>query len=301
MVKVILIWQNEVGFQVYERVMMKNLYCLVLLFISLLAHSSNKQEEINLPGFKYLPSIENTRYFLHHSNILNHDYHIYVRLPKGYDENSTKKYPTVYLLDGGTTFPMLASYYQYLSFAEELPEIIIVGISYGTDDFKKGNVRSTDFTAPSEERAHYGGASAFQNMLKNELFSRIENTFPSDSKRRIIFGQSLGGQFVIYNALSQPENFWGHIASNPALHRNLDFFLNTEIKGLSQTKLFVSRAQNNGSRFKVPEQKWLSFWHAKTDKHFELKDNIVRNHNHFSVAPDSFRNGLLWLFDTSGE
>jgi predicted alpha/beta superfamily hydrolase len=36
--------------------------------------------------------------------------------------------------------------------------------------------------------------------------------------------QGLGGQFVLYTALTRPDLFWGHIASNPALHRNLPFY-----------------------------------------------------------------------------
>jgi len=39
--------------------------------------------------------------------------------------------------------------------AEEIPEAILVGISYGTDDWQQGNLRSTDFTAPSAEPAAF--------------------------------------------------------------------------------------------------------------------------------------------------
>jgi len=29
----------------------------------------------------------------------------------------------------------------------------------------------------------------------------------------------------LFNALTKPDRFFGHIASDPALHRNLDYFL----------------------------------------------------------------------------
>ena len=95
----------------------------------------------------------------------------------------------------------------------------------GSDTFEGGNFRSTDYTAPSEERDYWGGAEKCQLFLSSELLPRIENDYRSDSSQRVIFGQSIGGQFVLYTALTESNLFWGHIASNPALHRNLPFFL----------------------------------------------------------------------------
>ena len=74
------------------------------------------------------------------SSILERDFYLFVRLPEGYSENFDTKYPVIYLLDGGTTFPLLAGYYRYLMLGEEVPELIIVGVSYGTDDWQKGNM-----------------------------------------------------------------------------------------------------------------------------------------------------------------
>ena len=72
--------------------------------------------------------------------------------------------------------------------------------------------------------------------LFEELIPLIESAYPSDDQQRIIFGQSLGGQFVLYTALTDPALFHGHIASNPALHRNLDFFLHWQgIRWLNET------------------------------------------------------------------
>jgi len=278
------------------------LFILVVLFLSFSVQSAKVSEQQPIiQSFEYLSSIKSTQYRLFSSTSLKHDYHLFVRLPESFTVNSNRTYPTIYLLDGDITYPLLASYYQYLRFAEDVPELIIVGISYGSNDFKQGNNRGTDFTAPAKSRSHYGGAAAFQAMMKKELFPFIEANFPSDKKKRILFGQSLGGQFVIYNVLTEPSNFWGHIASNPALHRNLDFFLRDHNATSGSTRLFVSRAENNDLRFQQPEAKWLEYWQSKTNKQFELKEQWVRNHNHFSVAPDSFRNGLLWLFENKNK
>jgi predicted alpha/beta superfamily hydrolase len=259
---------------------------------------------VAIPGgaveIEHLQSLGDTRYHLLESKVATHTYHVYVRLPESYKESGDQTYPTIYLLDGGSTFPMLGGYYRYLSLGEEIPDLILVGISYGTDDWKNGNNRSHDFTAPSSEREYWGGAADFQKMLRTELLPLIENTYRSDPKRRVIFGQSLGGQFVIFTALTEPALFWGHIASNPALHRNLPFFLEAPKQPVNSNrpKLFVSSGSDDDPRFREPTVKWMSHWSTVKPTPWDLEMRTLKGHNHFSAATSAFRQGLIWLFST---
>jgi predicted alpha/beta superfamily hydrolase len=165
---------------------------------------------------QYMQGIGDTRYHRIESEIIGRGFYIYIMLPDGYDEDGASAYPTIYLLDGGSLFPLLVGYYRYLNFSEEVPDSIIVGISYGGDSIEEGNYRSTDYTAPAEDRDYWGGAANYQSFLSDELIPLIEKNYRSDAERRIIFGHSIGGQFVLFTALTKPEIFWGHIASNPA-------------------------------------------------------------------------------------
>jgi predicted alpha/beta superfamily hydrolase len=273
-------------------------YKALLVIIGLLHSNLASADSADI---QYLTSIGKTKYHLHRSPSLEHDYHVYVLSPETSDADSIEKYPTVYLLDGGITYPLLAAYSQYLSLAEDIPKIIVVGISYGTDDFRTGNRRGTDFTAPASSREHYGGAEKFQAMLRDELFPLIERGYRSDPERRILFGQSLGGQFSIFNALTKPDLFSGLIASNPALHRNLDFFLQSHYKPndeASKPRLYISRAENDDKQFFNPAQRWVDHWSKEEPKSFMLKVNLLENHNHFSAAPEAFRDGLMWILGT---
>ncbi|MCI0695042.1 hypothetical protein L0337_23910 [candidate division KSB1 bacterium] len=138
------------------------------------------------PNFKWLQGLGETRYHRVDSRLLEQTYHVFVRLPEEYEPG--KKFPTVYLLDGGMTFPILAGYYRYLRLGEEIPAAIIVGISYGTDDWKQGNMRSRDYTAKADDRPHWGGADDFQNVLRKEILPLIEGNHSADPGRRIIIG-----------------------------------------------------------------------------------------------------------------
>lgn len=247
----------------------------------------------------FLQGMGDSHYLRMHSEIIARDYHVFVMLPNGYERLSEQHYPTVYVLDGGALFPLLVSYYRYLNAGNEIPEVIIVGISYGSGSYEGGNYRSTDYTAETDEREYWGGAGMFQSFLSDELIPYVERTYRSRLDRRVIFGQSLGGQFVLYTALTKPNLFWGHIASNPALHRNLPFFLQEDGAASSSDKssrLFVGSGSNDDPEYRLPALEWIEHWSNKDDAPWQLKTMILDGHSHMSAPPASFRHGMRWLF-----
>lgn len=245
---------------------------------------------------QYLQGLRDTDYEQVESVGLGRSFHVYTMLPESYEVDSERRYPTIYVLDGGVLFPLLAGYYRYLRFTNETREAIIVGISYGSDEFKEGNYRSTDFTAPSHEREYWGGAEDFQRFLQDELIPFIEKRYRSDAQRRIVYGQSLGGQFVLYSAQTKPDLFWGHIASNPALHRNLDYFLSQSPKISTRSLLFASSATLDEEVFRTPFLSWAKRWGDAETKPWELNIMHLEGHTHVSAAPAAFRQGLSWMY-----
>lgn len=267
--------------------------CTVIL---LLASTTATAEQASIPG---LQGLDKTYYHRVESEALGKGYHILVSVPKDYEESAGQRYPTIYILDGGLLYPMLRGYYNYLRDGGDSPAAIIVGISYGTSDFQDGNDRSHDYTAPSAEREYYGGAAAFQAFLADELLPFIEDRYRSDAGRRVIFGQSIGGQFVIYTAQTEPSLFWGHIASNPALQRNLPFFLESHSDEVGVGRLFIGDASNDDEQFRIPRQQWIAHWSEQTNTPWDLHVETLDGHNHFSAPPASFRRGLIWLFSAT--
>lgn len=269
-------------------------FWVIYFYAFLISTQAVLANDINVDA---LHGLDKTQYHRLTSTVADQTYHIFIRLPEGF--SADEKYPAVYLLDGGITFPLLGGYYKYLELAKEIPATIIVGISYGTSDWQKGNNRSRDFTAKSDERSFWGGADNFQKVFREEIFPLVENSYGADPARRIIFGQSLGGQFVLFTAQTAPDLFWGHIASNPALHRNLDFFLNTvpdDAGSAAKPRLFVSSSESDDPVFRGPAVKWMQHWTAKTQVPWALKAITLDGHNHFSAAPEAFRQGLNWIF-----
>lgn len=246
-----------------------------------------------------LQSLDRTHRHVIDSPAAEHRYHVFVGLPDSYEDEPDRQYPVVYVLDGGELYPLFVSYAGYLNSGGETPELIVVGIAYGTRDWRAGNNRSHDFTAPADDADHWGGAADFGEFLSSELMPMVEREYRANPARRIIFGQSLGGQYVLHAALTRPELFWGHIASNPALHRNLPFFLEAGpavAGGAERPKLFVSSGTRDDARFRDPARRWMAHWQGRAETPWSLRTVDLDGHGHFSAAPAAFRAGLIWLF-----
>ncbi len=162
-------------------------------------------------------------------------------------------------------------------------------------------MRYSDFTAPAPDRDYWGGAGAFQRALADEIIPLVETRYNADPRRRILFGQSLGGQFVLYSALTRPTLFRGHIASNPALHRNLPWFLEWQgEQALAHTDsaLFVSSGTLDSEQFRQPGGQWVAHWQAQALKPWALEARDLQGHTHFSAAAESFTQGVKWLVES---
>lgn len=164
-----------------------------------------------------LPILAGERFTLDSALIPGRRYHIHVRLPEDYGRNPAARYPIVYLLDGDSTLAMLAPLHLFMTYEDRVPEVIMVGIGYGT--FGEGNRRSDDYIAPVPGLAvpDGGGAPMFARMLREELAPQIEARFRADPARRVLVGQSRGGQFILWSAWHEPDAWWARIASNPLL------------------------------------------------------------------------------------
>jgi uncharacterized protein len=194
-----------------------------LLLLAGCQTASKSQPNLTVVPLNHLPALAGD-YFSIASKETGTSYHIYVRLPEGYDANPEKKYPVVYLLDGDSLFPLLAPTQLFLTYDDNLPEAILVGIAYGGFD-PSINRRDIDFSATSNNQERPAGAPQFLQFLSNELLPLTEQRYRAEPGQRILLGQSRAAYFVVYSAFSNPALFKGRIASNPGMRDGEEKFL----------------------------------------------------------------------------
>ncbi|MCC2617429.1 hypothetical protein LJ739_14345 [Aestuariibacter halophilus] len=201
--------------------------------------------------------------------------------------------PLVLLLDGGRNFPLLASYASFLQLEDSMPPVIVAALSYGADSFEKGNGRSHDYTAPAVERDFWGGAAGFDAFITEQVLPVLSAHYPVDPQRQILLGQSLGGQFALYTAMHGTSPWSGVIAINPALHRNLSFFLQPSTRSSNVPAIALFSADQDAERFQAPLRQWIERW--RRDPALPLHVTRLQGHTHLSANPEGFRQGVLAL------
>ena len=149
------------------------------------------------------------------SETLNESREIYIQLPEGYNQNSDKRYPVAYLLDGEVFLPTLADVHQYYS-GGFMPEMVLVGISNAknrTRDLTMSKITKMYGMPYNEE---HGEAKAFLKFIETELIPYIEKSYHVTNYRTLI-GHSYGGLFTIFSLVNQPDLFANYLAIDPSL------------------------------------------------------------------------------------
>jgi predicted alpha/beta superfamily hydrolase len=139
---------------------------------------------------------------------LGREYHLSVALPDSY-KTSTQTYPVIYVLDGDLFFGMAAGLTPIARWCVGVPEVIIVGISYGMESYDQWvELRERDFKIPEVRDAPPdSAANRFLDALTQEMIPFIEANYRSIPSDRCLYGYSSSGFFVLYALFHQPNAF----------------------------------------------------------------------------------------------
>lgn len=159
------------------------------------------------------------------SKILEEERRVNIYVPPSYMDGAGKKYPVVYILDGGVEedFFHLTSLLRFSAQAwvDRFPEAIVVGIE---------NVnRRRDFTFvvpnldfleeegfPKTSFVAHGQSAKYIQFLGEELKPFIEGTYRTED-RSVVIGESLAGLLATEILLKKPTLFTDYIIISPSL------------------------------------------------------------------------------------
>ncbi|MCS6283744.1 MAG: alpha/beta hydrolase, partial [Dolichospermum sp.] len=200
-------------------------------------------------------------HFSQYSESVKDTFYIDVQLPKEYEANPNKKYPTLVFVDGNFYFPMMSAIFHQYENAGLLEPFIVVAVGYKS--FKTmDSLRIRDYlfpkALPSDELNADGGGQHFYDYITKELLPKIDSDFRTDKADRTLLGHSFGGYFVLYSlfhqSTNQTDDFKSFISASPTLWYN-DFYLNKLPDQLSTTEknlgLFLSVGELEDSTWSV--------------------------------------------------
>ena len=273
---------------------MKHIPFLLCLVISLQFNSYAQPTTlptVNIPGSEVRKI---------HSSIEQEEYELQISLPAGY-EKGDKKYPVVYLMDSQWDFPLLKGLYGQQYFDGFIPEMIIVGVTWGGTNPNPDSLRARDYTPTNEKRLpQSGGAAKFLSFLRKEVIPLIETTYRADKDDRVLMGCSLGGLFTLYALFTEPGLFNRYIAASPAFSWDNEVIYQYEQeyyknKYLAQATLFMCVG---GVERGVPGFEKLAK-HLSDRNYFSLqmKTRVLENTGHSGTKGEGYARGLQSVFE----
>ncbi len=224
------------------------------------------------------------------SKILNEERTLLISLPVNY-ENSEKKYPVLYVLDGNTHFQHATAAADYLAGYRFTPEIIVVAIT---------NVdRNRDFTPiKTENMKSGGGASKFHDFITEEVFPYINNNYPS-SDYKILMGHSLGGVFIGYSLLEHPNTFDAFIAVSPFLPYANNYIVNeakSKLKKKYTKPISIFMTVGNEPDYYSSLDSFSELIKKKSSESINLLYVEMKDDNHSTTPYSTLFNGLRFTF-----
>ncbi len=277
---------------------MNSIKLIILFFILIFANIAQTITDVDEKT-----SIYNTQIKEFKSVSVEDDFFIYISLPESY-ETSGKYYPVLYILDGDITYGMAVSIARYLQFGGDIPELIVVGIGYGTLRNDSGNMRQRDYT-PTEKSSKpgiTGGAQNFLDFLTAELFPYIDSNYRTDKNNKTVFGYSMAGLFAFYTLFNQPEAFNNYIIGSPYLLWDNAVIFNEEERAAIKyaelnARVYISvGSEESTEKYFNPIDEMVSVLEERNYKGLTLHTKVFDGATHLSSPPEVITYGLLSVF-----
>lgn len=141
---------------------------------------------------------------------------INVVLPASYGKEAGKRYPVLYLIDGGIEQDLLhvAGVAHLNALWGRSAEAIVVGIE--TRDRRRELVGPTRDPELLTKYPTAGASAAFRQFIRDEVKPLVERSYRT-SGEDVVLGESLAGLFVVETYLAEPALFEGYAAIDPSL------------------------------------------------------------------------------------
>ena len=264
----------------------------VLFTVSLI--NAQQQEAERIPQVEIAGS-----QLLHiNSDIVDQEYDVYVNLPRNYSD-TTKKFPVLFLLDAQWDFPLVQSLYGEQYYDGFVPDIVIVGITWGGKNPDYYSLRSRDFSPTAEQPTKTsGGASKFLEFIKKELIPIVESTYRVSDNRALV-GSSLGGLFTLYAMFNETELFNRYILTSPALQWENGILGSIEESfSKKNSKIDARLFMAVGGYEYVPMlQNFYELLKTRNYENLEIGYKVIDGIGHSGSKADGYTRGLIFAYE----
>ena len=225
------------------------------------------------------------------SKRLNEDREIIIGLPPSYDKHPNQKYPVLVLLDGDFLFDAFQGALSYANYWDDLPEVIIVGISQN-----KNNERETDCAVDQKNGLPTEKGEAFFEFIGLELLPYIEKKYRT-APFKMIAGLDITAGFLNCYLYKDVPLFDAYISMSPELPTGMEEQLPDRLAAI-QKPIFYYHSSGDGDMKKMRNRILALDEVAKkiNKPSLNYRFDDFKGASHYSLVLNSIPSALYQIF-----
>jgi predicted alpha/beta superfamily hydrolase len=227
------------------------------------------------------------------SSKLGESREITIGLPASYEKNPTKKYPILILLDGDYLFDPFSGALNYGAYWDDLPEVIIVGISQNKND-ERTDDSNYDLSngLPTEK-----GAQFFE-FIGGELLPYLEKKYRT-APFRIIAGHNTTAGYLNFFLYKEVPLFNAYISLSPELAPGMESRIPEKLSSQKQPVFYYqSTADGDVKKLREPIKILDNNMKLVSNPLVNYKFDSFKDASHYSLVLYSIPNALYYFFDS---
>lgn len=216
---------------------------------------------------------------------------LYVSLPPSYEKNPNKRYPLLVLLDGDYLIKSFSGALSYGAHWDDLPEVIIVGISQG-----ENNQRSIDCGLDEATGMPDGKSANFFDFISQELLPTIQRDYRT-TNFKIIAGHDITAAFSNFFLYKDNPLFNAYICLSPELPVNMENELPDLLANIKQPVFYyLSTADGDEKQMQERIKNFDTKTQAIKNPNLNYKFENFKDASHFSLVLHSIPTALYQIF-----
>lgn len=233
-----------------------------------------------------------------HSVITGRDYDLQINLPRFYSDTS-RTFPVLFLLDSQWDFPLVQGIYGEQYYDGFLPEMLIVGITWGGNNPNYDSLRAADFVPYNNpEILQSGNAPNFLKFIKEELIPFVEKNYRVKKDDRALMGSSFGGLFTLYTMFTEADLFDKYIMTSPAIGWDESHIYKTEKEFSQNNKSLPAKVYMTIGDYEDFNglQNFIDSIKSRNYNGLQLETSILKNMGHSGTKSVGYTRGLQFAY-----
>jgi len=243
-----------------------------------------------------------------YSKFVQDSFSIFINLPKGYEKNKIRTYPTVYLLDANAYQDIVIGTTELLRKKYKMPDVILVGIGY-KDVRMMDSLRNRDYTFPKalpvDSFPVSGGADKFLAFIEKELIPAMDTRYRTEGSNRTIMGHSLGGYFTLFafdaDMRGTSHVFKNYVAASPSIMYSKEYLVKqfqtlNEFTDHTPRLLFLTIGSKEERTTGTSFNDFLQMLKPLERQQIIIENEVFMGLGHMETAVPTFEKGLQFIF-----